>query len=110
MAIDGHSTCFSFACMPGRTNCRINISNSGNEMTMPAKNDNFIESMNVSVGFRADISRKLPRLSISGLGAVLIKARTWAFKSSGPARAVTKPLRLSLGNARAARSNSTVCA
>ena len=110
MASDGHSTRFSLECMPGRTNCITNIINNGNEMTMPAKNDSFIESMNVSVGFKADIKRRLPRLSISGLGAVLISACTWAFKSSGPAKPLTNPSRLSLGKASAARSKPTDCA
>ena len=38
---------------------------------MPAKNDNFMDNMNVSVGLNADINRRFPRLSISGLGAVI---------------------------------------
>ena len=44
---------------------------------MPAKNDSFIESMKVSVGLSADISRRLPRLSTSGIGAVFTSAATW---------------------------------
>ncbi len=110
MAMDGHNTRFSLVCMPGRTNCITNMSSRGNDSTIPAKNDSFIESMNVSVGFKADIMRRLPRLSISGLGAVLIKTRTCALKSSDPTSAPTKASRLSLGKARAARSNSIDCA
>ena len=108
--MDGHSTRFSLECMPGNTNCSTNIINNGNDTTMPAKNDSFIESMNVSVGRKADIKRKFPRLSISGLGDVLSKARTWAFKSSASANALTNPSCLSFGKAIAVRSSSTDCA
>lgn len=77
----------------------------GNETTMPAKKESFMESMKVSVGLRADMSLRFPRLSISALGrdGMLRSAWTWVLSSARSSRDLRKSARCSSGRRRTAR-------
>ena len=83
----------------------MNISSSGNDTMMPAKNDSFIESMKVSVGLRADISRGCPRRPLSGW-AGFQQGLDLVFQIAGLVKRGEKSSRLSSGRASAARSSA----
>ena len=74
---------------------------------MPATNESFIDSMNPSVGLRADIIFRLPLRSLSVPGLVLSRDLSWSLISLASASELTNGSRLSSGNKSAALSNPT---